>query len=382
VSARGLCAGALLFLLLVPANVAARPPQDPEAEQRRALEGLNGGPVAPEDQEMGEEPNPDTEMVPDQHAVAKGDTLWDICETYFHDPWRWPKVWALNPDITNPHWIFPGQTLKLAAVPRGAPVAPADAAPRKAGRSAMHAGRNALPPPPTGTDGTLLREIGFVDTKELSFAGTINGSREEKIMLASGDHAYVEFTRERPMKVGERFTVYQVDTEHPVRDPHSSITLGYLVRIYGDVSIDALSDRPIASGTLLGLTEPVERGYKVGPLFRQFRSVKPRTNAVATTARVVAAVQPNLLIVEGMFVLLDRGSRHGVEVGNRFTIIRQGDGYHPVVGDWDAVDPRFPPDAVAVVLAVDVRDEVTVGWVSGGDRPIHIGDAAEMRKGH
>lgn len=370
--------GALLVLLLAPLNVAARPPQDPEAEQRRALAGLNGAPAELEEQEI-VEPNPETEIVPEEHAVAKGDTLWDICETYFHDPWRWPKIWALNPEITNPHWIFPGQTLRLGGMTHA--TSTSGALPTKAARSAMHLGRAARPAP-TGADGTSLREIGFVDAKELTFAGTINGSREEKIMLASGDHAYIEFSRERPLKVGERFTVYQVDSDHPVKDPDSSSTLGYLVRIYGDISIDALSDRPIASGTLLNLAEPVERGYRVGPLFRQFKTVKPRPNTVATTARVVAAVQPNLLIVEGMFVLLDRGSRQGVEVGNRFTIIRQGDGYHPVVGDWDAPDPRFPPDAVAEVLAVDVRDQVSVGWVAGGNRPIHVGDQAEMRKGH
>jgi len=41
--------------------------------------------------------------VPDRHVVQKGDSLWTICEFYFRDPWRWPKVWALNPEVTNPH---------------------------------------------------------------------------------------------------------------------------------------------------------------------------------------------------------------------------------------------------------------------------------------
>ena len=207
-------------------------------------------------------------MVPDQHAVAKGDTLWDICETYFHDPWRWPKIWALNPEITNPHWIFPGQTLRLGGMTHAAAVdAVSGAVTRKGGRAAARppARSSARRRRRTGADGTPLREVGFVDAKELTFAGTINGSREEKIMLASGDQAYIEFSRDKPLKVGERFTVYQVDTDHPVKDPDSSSTLGYLVRIYGDVSIDALTDRPIASGTLLSLAEPVERGYRVGP---------------------------------------------------------------------------------------------------------------------
>jgi hypothetical protein len=376
--------GLLLSLLLIPVSAGARPPEADDAEQRRALSGLGDtgpGLAPPAAATVEREPSETMEIVPEEHAVTKGDTLWDICETYFHDPWRWPKIWALNPEITNPHWIFPGQTLRLGGMNHPGAAGLADGARGRASRSPLRFAQ--APKAPAMVDaGTKLREVGFVDSQELAYAGTIKGSRDEKIMLASGDQAYVEFSQMRPLKIGERFTVYQVDTAHPVKDPHSSITLGYLVHIYGDVSIDALTDRPMASGTLIDLVEPVERGYLVGPLFRQFKTIKPRPNAVATTAHVVAAVQPNLLIVEGMLVLLDRGSRHGVEVGNRFMVIRQGDGHSQVLEDWDRTDPRFPPDPVAEILAVDVREELSVGWVLRGDRTVRIGDPAELRKGH
>ena len=47
------------------------------------------------------------------HVVVKGDTLWDICESLYGDPWVWPKVWQLNQHITNPHWIYPGDQIRL-----------------------------------------------------------------------------------------------------------------------------------------------------------------------------------------------------------------------------------------------------------------------------
>jgi hypothetical protein len=221
-----------------------------------------------------------------------------------------------------------------------------------------------------------------VDTQELAFAGVINGSREEKILLSTGDQAYIQFSKDKPAKPGQRFTIYQVDSEHPVKDPQSSAILGYLVRVFGDVTIDSLSDRPMVSGTLGALVQPVERGYRVGPLFRQFKTIKPKPNATGTTARVVAAVQPNLLIAEGMFVVLNRGRKHGVELGNRLRIVRQGDGYRGVMEGWDSNDERFPPDAVAEVMAVDVREEISVAWVTGGSRSIRIGDTADMKKGY
>src|SRR5439155_20460009 len=41
---------------------------------------------------------------PDTHVVVKGDTLWDLSARYYRNAWGWPKLWALNPQITNPHW--------------------------------------------------------------------------------------------------------------------------------------------------------------------------------------------------------------------------------------------------------------------------------------
>ena len=374
-----------LPLLLLPAAARARGPQRAleakDAEQRRALQGLDESDNSSSDSDdAGAEAAPPANLTPDRHLVRKGDSLWSICEFYFRDPWRWPKVWALNPEVTNPHWIFPGQTLRIGGMTQSVP----GATPEEPGKPGSAAASARLAPTVASRalgDGSL-REVGFVDSQELAFAGTINGSREEKILLATGDQAFVEFAPDRVPKAGQRFSIYQVDREHPVRDAGSSTVLGYLVRIFGDITIDAPPNQRVAAGTLRDLVQPVERGYRVGPVFRQFKTIKPRPNAVGTTARVVAAVQPNILIAEGMFVVLNRGRRDGVQPGNRLRIMRQGDGYRRLMDAQDLNDPRFPPDAVAEVMTVDVRDETSIAWVSGGNRAIRIGDLADMKKGY
>ena len=53
-----------------------------------------------------------TGAVPELHVVRGGDTLWDICFLYFNDPFQWPKIWSYNPQITNPHWIYPGDLVR------------------------------------------------------------------------------------------------------------------------------------------------------------------------------------------------------------------------------------------------------------------------------
>lgn len=50
---------------------------------------------------------------PVRYIVQSGDTLWDIAELYLTEAWHWPQIWAVNPDISNPHLIYPGDELRL-----------------------------------------------------------------------------------------------------------------------------------------------------------------------------------------------------------------------------------------------------------------------------
>src|SRR5882762_8961980 len=58
---------------------------------------------------------------PKHYTVKRGDTLWGIASMYLRDPWLWPEVWIINPQIPNPHLIYPGDTLALAFGADGRP---------------------------------------------------------------------------------------------------------------------------------------------------------------------------------------------------------------------------------------------------------------------
>ena len=59
---------------------------------------------------------------PDTYVVQRGDTLWDIAAMFLRDPWYWPEIWQVNPQIANPHLIYPGDILSLAYLDDGRPV--------------------------------------------------------------------------------------------------------------------------------------------------------------------------------------------------------------------------------------------------------------------
>ena len=52
-------------------------------------------------------------VVPELYTVRRGDTLWDICDHFYGNPWQWPRVWSFNDRITNPNWIYPGDPVRL-----------------------------------------------------------------------------------------------------------------------------------------------------------------------------------------------------------------------------------------------------------------------------
>jgi hypothetical protein len=313
--------------------------------------------------------------MPEFHVVKKGDTLWSLCDGYFHDPWRWPKLWSQNPRITNPHWIFPGDVVRLQASMPVVAGGPASAAP--SGSSSMSARRIA-----DESKSFVLRDIGYVEAKELEVSGVISGSREEKIMLSTGDQAYLTFPKDRPLKAGERYTVFVADKSHPLRSPGSKAVLGYLVHIYGDIVVDQISNTVSARGTLVDMIEPVERGYFVSPVVKKFRRIEPRPSAVNLEASIVASLSPMNMLGPETFVVLNRGKQHGVELGNRSFVVRRADGYRRVMESWDHFDAKYPTEIVGELWVVDVGDDTSLAWIARSSKEIRIGETAEMRKGH
>ena len=316
---------------------------------------------------------PPSGPTPDQHVVKQGETLSSICEVYFGDPFCWPRLWAENPQVTNPHWIFPGDTVRL----RSGSTPPPAARPAGSGMRLTSNRKGSLE-----SKAVLLRESGFIDKQAFAESARISGSREEKIMLATGDQAYLSFPKERPLRAGDRYSVFVADTKNPVRAPESGEVLGYLVRVYGDISIEQITDGQVARGTLRDLSEPVERGYTVSPKVRLFKQLEPRPSAVTAEARVVASFSPTIMLAAENFVVLSRGSRHGVAVGNRSFVIRRGDGYRPVMEGWQKPDPRFPKEVIAELWIVDVRDNASVAWVARSNKELRVGEVAELHKGH
>ena len=313
-------------------------------------------------------PRVENDRIPETHTVKKGDTLWEIAGYYFRNPWTWPKLWAMNPSITNPHWFYPGDVVRLMAaaeVPVAAP--PSAIAPER-------------PKKVVRTDGVFLRQTGFIEPDELKNAGTIIASKEEKIMLGSHDEAYVEMKKDQPLKVGERYTIYRPLDE--VKHPVSKKKLGVLVQILGEAEVQSVTDGNIARCTIVDSIDPIERGYKVGVLRRQFKVIEPVRNAREIEGVVAVGLRPLAMVASQQLLFIDKGKTDGVDVGNRFFVTRRGDGYQPLLATGPVDDRRFPREIISEIIIIDTRQSLAMGLVTRSVKEARNGDRVEMRKGY
>src|SRR4051812_2486199 len=158
-----------------------------------------------------------------QHTVEKGDTLWDLSQKFLGSPWYWPKVWSYNPEIANPHWIYPGNQVRF--IPTGEEVptqvevgnGPEDDVeqPQLVDDSDRVQVSGKIGYVPKG--GTVRLE-GFVTSKEVEEAGVISGSFSEAQMLSFPDKFYVTYSKGGAVKMGESYVVYRTAKQisHPV----------------------------------------------------------------------------------------------------------------------------------------------------------------------
>jgi hypothetical protein len=314
------------------------------------------------------------------HVVQKGDTLWDICGYYFGDAWKWPQVWGLNPSISNPHWIYPGEVVKLQEGAEAPVTAPATAATQPAEQPA------ALPALVTeqAPSAVELRQLAFVSTDDLKVAGKVTGSKEEKAMLSLYDEIYVDYPAGSPPQVGRRYAIYAPTRD--IKHPETGRTIGAYVLVKGTVEITEVKKDKRALGIITQVHDFgfVERGERVGSLKTQFRSLEPVPADRSLEGVVAGVLGTDNLIGDWQVVFIDRGAKDGLKVGNEMLVVRRGDAYPserggeitPVGMD----DRRYPDNYIATILILDTGKTTALGLVTRVEKEVLVGDHVLMRK--
>ena len=311
-----------------------------------------------------------TGAVPDLHVVRSGDTLWDISFYYFNDPWQWPKVWSYNPQITNPHWIYPGDLVRL--LPRGVFV---NANPDP-GPVATEPGQPDVVPAPAKKFEVNIKQTAFIDKQKLDDSVTIDGAVDEKALLGDGDSVYLSYPAGKPPQVGQRYSIYVPGTKAKQGDK----VFGAYVNILGTLEVVSVKQDKRARGVIVSANQEIERGAKVGPLVKGYKTVPPVQPKVDAQGTIVGLLTRDQLIGDGEVVFLSLGKDSGLVVGNRMTVVRRGDAKPELmskgVGDDDR---RFPARALGEIVIVEVGDKISVGLVTLSVQEMSVGDLVMMQ---
>ena len=337
-------------------------------------------------------------QVPAIHVVRKGDTLWDLCGSYYSNPWGWPKVWSYNPQIVNPHWIYPGDQLRLRD-PNDPGTQQNEAfAGGSNGSQLFKHGQNV----PLNT--VFLRDHGFLGDPQRDMWGELVGAVEDQMLLSDGNHVYMMMRPGVELSPGQRLTIFT-----PLRRadevPGSRRPPGEVVSVKGTIKIDQFNPKTrVARGEVIESLDAIERGFKVGPVGRQFDVVPPKPAAQTVQARVLSSLYPHTVIGQNQLAFLDRGSEDGLEPGTRMFILRQGDSWRrslnvgntmlkyrmkiesskpsdqertPTEGD----DKQFPSEVVAELRVLRTEKYSSIAIVIETRREIEPGDVAVSLKG-
>lgn len=143
---------------------------------------------------------------PDTYVVRKGDTLWDIAGRFLQKPWLWPEIWQANPQVANPHLIYPGDVLSLAYLDRvTAKPGPRQEAP--------------VTGVPLAQVEPFLKQLSVVDSiEQLPY---VVGLEDNRLRATGGQTAYVRLA---DAQTGQRWAVVRPTVRYAQPKPTEDLT--------------------------------------------------------------------------------------------------------------------------------------------------------------
>jgi len=262
---------------------------------------------------------------PDTYVVVKGDTLWDISGRFLKDPWRWPQIWNLNRDqIKNPHRIYPGDLIVLdrsGKEPRLSLVkgdqGGMQAVKLSPGVRATDIGDEAIPAIPIRVIHPFLSQPRVVPLGALDDAPYILGSNAERVVLGTGDDAFA---------TGGKPGVANWSVLRPgktLKDPETGEVLGYEVEYLGDART-LVEGAPQKIRITRSAQEILPKDKLVEASDSSTFEYLPHAPEGQVSGRIISAYGG--LSDSGRYqtVVINRGSRDGLEPGHVLAVFREG----------------------------------------------------------
>ena len=318
---------------------------------------------------------------PEEYVVQIGDTLWDIAATFLRDPWYWPEVWYVNPQVENPHLIYPGDVLALVTIDGRERITTVRGSTYRVSPTARVTPlTESITSIPYDQIASFLSKGLVLEKSQADELPYILATRGDHMMASAGNEIYVRGGRPSPN--GTEFSVVHIADE--LRDPDDNALLGYQ-GIYvgegaqsrgGDPSTVALTDtnREALAGDRL-IPETVDI-----PL--NFFPKAPDTNI---EGKIISVVDGVSLIGQYQVVVLNRGARNGLAPGDVLTVFQAGETVRDRYagksflstggGFMGGESVTLPDEAAGTIMIFKVYDRIGYALVMEATSDIHVFDA-------
>ncbi|GIU17364.1 MULTISPECIES: LysM peptidoglycan-binding domain-containing protein [unclassified Shewanella] len=322
---------------------------------------------------------------PDSYVVQKGDTLWDISASFLKDPWRWPKLWGVNPQVANPHLIYPGDRLTIVFID-GEPRLVVKPHVRKSPQGRISAKGGAIPAIDLSLIQPYLLQHRVVDADWFEQQPKVMGGESPSNFHVVNDIIYVQ----GELTIGDKFGVY-LDGRTFKNSDGDNLGLEVILSASGRV----VESGAISKVELLSSLRETASGYRLLPIeddLLMSAYFMPRAAELAEPATVLASGKNIREMGKLDVVYLDRGAVDGLETGHVFSIFKDGevvvidgDGipvqphdrnrYEKVLANISSDSAVKMPDLYRGKLMVfKVFDKTSMGIILVNERPVRVAD--------
>ncbi|MGN0922271.1 MAG: LysM peptidoglycan-binding domain-containing protein [Cellvibrio sp.] len=308
---------------------------------------------------------------PDEYVVKKGDTLWDISGTFLNKPWRWPEIWHVNPQIENPHLIFPGDVIRLVYLdgqPRLTLERTHKLSDSKLGpKIRVQSEADAITTIPLDKIDSFLSRSRILETDELSTSPYMLAGPSGRIVVGEGDRAYAR----GDLTGGHaNYGVYRKGKVY--KDPQTGEFLGIYAQGIGQVAIDKV-DADVATLEVLKSYEEIRPGDRLLPSEdRPLESLYYPSAPVTTINGEIIDVEGGVSQV-GRFnvIIINRGERDGLVNGNVLALMQKGELVKDRVRGGKV---QLPSEKAGLAMVFRTFDKISLALVLEAERPLAVGD--------
>jgi len=305
---------------------------------------------------------------PNEYVVQVGDTLWDIAAKFLKDPWYWPEIWYINPDIVNPHLIYPGDVLALVMIDGQQRITNVRASTyRMSPEARVTPLTEAIDSIPYEDVAAFLSSGVILEKGQADRLPYLVDTRGDHLIASAGNEVYVRGVGDELS--GKRYQVVKIGD--PLYDPDDNRLVGYQGIQVAEGRLRRAGDP--ATVALTSSSQEAKQGDRLLPesvdIPLNFYPSAPSANI---DGRIISVVGGVTQIGQYMVVVMNRGTNNGLEVGDVLTVWQSGD----VVKDRvEGGKVKLPDEEAGTVMVFKVFDRISYGLVMEATQAIHIHDA-------